>query len=91
MDKLVARCRSSEYKSSKTCPILRAPTFCLVKIKKPLDLQVLSRIGKTMKRLPCIPNTILHGGALLVVILIMFTYLTASKLFYLLMDCETFN
>ena len=38
-------------KRSETHPIFRARTFCLVKKKKPLDLQFFSRIGKTMKKL----------------------------------------
>ena len=39
-----------------------ARTFCLVKNKTTLDLQVFSRIGKTIKNLQRIPNTIMNAS-----------------------------
>ena len=39
-----------ERKASDTRPNFRARTFCLVKKKKPLDLQVFSRIDKTNEK-----------------------------------------
>ena len=47
-------------KTSETCPILRARTFCFAKNKKQLNLQVFNRIGKTMKKLQRLPNTIMN-------------------------------
>ena len=38
-------------KTSATRPISLALTFCLIKKKKTLDLQVFSRIGEKMKKL----------------------------------------
>ena len=43
----------------------RARTFCLVKNKKTY-LQVLCRIGKTMKKLQWIPNTIMNTNLLVI-------------------------
>ena len=39
--------------------------FCLVKNKKVLDLQVFTRVGKTIKKLQWIPNTIMNTTAYL--------------------------
>ena len=50
--------------TSETHPIFRAHTFCLIKKKKSLDLQVFSRIGTTMKKLQWIPNTIVNTSVL---------------------------
>ena len=47
-------------KTSKARPNFRVRTFCLVKKNKSLDLLIFSRIGKTMKKLQWIPNTILN-------------------------------
>ena len=38
-------------KSSETRPVFRVRKFCLVKKKKLLDLEIYSRVGKTMKKL----------------------------------------
>ena len=43
--------RGRARKTSETCPIFRARTYCLVKKKKSLDLQIYSRIGETMEEL----------------------------------------
>ena len=43
--------RVQARKISETRSIFWARTFCLVKQKKALDLQLFSRIGKTMKKL----------------------------------------
>ena len=48
--------RARVRKNSETRPKNRP--FCLIKKKKPLDLQIFSRIGKRMKMLHLIPNTI---------------------------------
>ena len=61
----------------------------LILQNKKLYLQISSQIGKTMKKLQCILNTIcVHQ--LTCNILIMFTYLTASNPIYLLVHCQTF-
>ena len=53
--------RARARKISETCPVFRAArAFCLAKKKKPLDLQSFSRIGKTMKKLWWVPNTIMN-------------------------------
>ena len=51
-------------KTSKTCSIFRARIFFLVKRKKTLNLQVFSWIGKTIKKLQWIPNTIINTNVL---------------------------
>ena len=52
--------RARAHKTSEMRPIFRARTYCLVKIKKTLDLQFASRIAKTMKMLQWTPNTIMY-------------------------------
>ena len=56
--------RARAHKISDTRPIFRAGTFCLVEKKKPLDLQDFSQIGKTMKKLQWVPNTIMNTNLL---------------------------
>ena len=53
LDKFRSRCRSCAVTRAKPLkrPIFRVRTFCLVKNKKPLDLQVFIRISKTIKNL----------------------------------------
>ena len=46
--------------------IFQALTFYLIKKEKPLDLQVFSRIGKTMKQLQSISNTIMNTNLLVI-------------------------
>ena len=53
-------------KSSETLPIYQVHKFCLVKKKKSLDLQIYSRIGKTMKKLYWILNTFVNTSALVI-------------------------
>ena len=55
--------RARVLKTSKTRPIFREHKFFLVKKKKPLDLQVFSRLGKTIKKLQWISNTIMNTPA----------------------------
>ena len=43
--------RGRAGKASETCLIFRARTFCLLKKKKQLDLQVFNRKDRTMKKL----------------------------------------
>ena len=52
--------RAWARKTSETRPIFWARTFCLAKKKETLDLQVFSRIGKSLKKLQWIPNTIMN-------------------------------
>ena len=47
-------------KTSEAHSIFRARTFCQVKKKKTLDLQISSQIDKTVKKLHWIPNTIVN-------------------------------
>ena len=63
--------------------------FALEIKKNQLDLQIYSRIGKTMKRLYWILNTFENTSTL--VIFWFFIYLMASKLLYILMDWVIFN
>ena len=56
--------RARARKTSETRPIFRANTFCLVKRKKILDLQVFSQIGKIIKKLQWIPNTMINTSVL---------------------------
>ena len=51
-------------KTSGTRPIFRAHIFFLVKKKKILDLQVFSRISKTMKKLQWVSNTTMDTNLL---------------------------
>ena len=54
LDKLRARCRSGAFgraKSLRRAQFFGRAHFALSKRKKPLDLQVLSQIGKTVKKL----------------------------------------
>ena len=84
--KLRARCQSGSQKLWNLAFFGRAH---LVLQNKKLYLQISSQIGKTMKKLQCILNTIcVHQ--LTCNILIMFTYLTASNPIYLLVHCQTF-
>ena len=53
-------------KISETRPIFQVRTFCFLKNKKPLDLQVFSRIGKTMKKLQLSLNTIMNTSLLVI-------------------------
>ena len=55
-----------------------------------LDLQVFSRVGKTVKKLNWTLNNIMNNQCICN-ILIKFTYLMVWKLLYLLMDWKTFN
>ena len=62
LDKLRARV-------DKTCKmgfIFRELKFCLLKSKKLLDLQIYDPIGKTMKKLYWIPNTVLNTSTILI-------------------------
>ena len=74
-------------KTSETQPIFRACTDCLVKKEKPLDLQVFSQIGNNEKVTTNSKCYHEHQRN----ILIKFTYLTASKLAYPLMNWVTFK
>ena len=67
--------RARAGKTSKTRPIFRTLTFCLVKRKKKRYIYKFSveEVKQAMKKLQWIPNTIMM----------------ASKLFFLLMDWET--
>ena len=66
LDKLHAQCwsgmlrRAWAHKTSETCLIFKARTFCLVE-KKTLELQVFSWINKTVKKLPSIKSYISDG------------------------------
>ena len=80
--------RARACKISETHWNFRARAFSLVKKKKILDLQVFSRIGKTMEKVTV--NCKYHCEHQRN-IFIKFTYLMASKLLYLLMDWETFS
>ena len=71
--------------TSQAHSIFRAHTFCLVK-RKNITLQIFSRIRKTMKNVQWIPDVIVSTS-----VLVIFTYLMARKLVYLLMDWEIFN
>ena len=54
-------------RANKTCEmrsIFWARTFWLARKEKTLDLQEFSRIGKTMKKLQGIPNTIMNISVL---------------------------
>ena len=74
-------------KNSETWPFIKRAYLVLQ--NKKLYLQISSQIGKTMKKLQCILNTIcVHQ--LTCNISIMFTYLTASNPIYLLVHCQTF-
>ena len=53
-------------KTSETCQIFRARTFCLLERKKSLDLQIYSRIGKTIKKLLWIPNNLVNISVLVI-------------------------
>ena len=78
-------------KTPEARPIFWARTFCFVKKKKPLDLQVFSRIGKTMKKLQRIPKPIANTSLLVIFCLWMVICLMTSKLIHLLMTWGTFN
>ena len=71
-------------------PIFRAPTFCVVKSKKPLDLKIFSQIEKIVKMLS-VNSKCYHEHQPTCNILIMFTYLMVPKLLYLLRNWETFS
>ena len=80
--------RAQVRKTSETPPIFRACKFCLTKMKKSLDLQIYSGIGKTMKKLV---NSKYCREDQCTCDIFMFLYLMVSNLLYLLMDWETFN
>ena len=80
--------RAQAHKTSETCPNFWVCAFGLVKTKKLIDLQVFSRIGKTMKKLYKfqIQTRNQHTCNTL-----MFAYRQVLKLPYLLMNWEAFN
>ena len=53
-------------KTSETSTIFWGRTFCFLQIKKIINLQIYSRIGKTMKKLQYIANTFVNTRALLI-------------------------
>ena len=81
--------RARELKTSETRLIFWAHKFCLVKKKNLLDLQIYSRMGKTIKKL--IVNSKYYHEHQRCCDILMFIYLMASKLRYLLVDWETLN
>ena len=86
--KFCARCRSGAFGRSETYPIFWSAHFATSK-RKPLDLQVFSRIGTNEK--VTVTSKYYHEHQRTGIFLIKFTYLMSSKLLYLLKDEETFS
>ena len=81
--------RARERETSETHPIFRAHKFYFLKKKKSGHIQIYNRIGKAMKKI--LVNSKYYREHQRSCDILMFIYLTASKLVYILMDWETFD